>query len=230
MGIVPAVHGVQAGTPAGSEEAPLVEGQGNKATAEAFKQYARVVNNCWVLYNGIEKRAIGVQTVTVDWLGAEERKKAAIRAAEADNKLGPYEKEQARHEAAKRFCIETGQEILTPAATGYLFGKSLARVHAARRGNPAEAVEFSLHFGSPNGDAVHMIRLSWARTVWAEPADYAQRLETVRSNGHVMGLANGGQRLILSPTKIYSTPDPIDQTAASAGEEKTVGRGEADLE
>ena len=134
----------------------------------------------------------------------------------ADKKLSRYE---VQHEAAKQYCIETGQEVLTPAATSYLFGKSLARLHAARRENPAEAVEFSLHFGTPNGDAVHMLRLSWARTVWAEPADYAKRLETVRANGHVMGLPNGGQVLILSPTQICSIPDPITQTAAAEGEE-----------
>ena len=151
--------------------------------------------------------------MTIDWQGAKDRKEAAMRGAEADKKLSRHEMHEAQHEAAKRYCIETGQEVLTPAATSYLFGKSLARLHAARRENPAEAVQFSLHFGSPNGDAVHMLRLSWARTVWAEPADYAKRLKTVRANGHVMGLPNGGQVLILSPTQICSTPDPIVQTA-----------------
>ena len=157
--------------------------------------------------------------MAADWQGALDRKEAAIRAAEGNRRLSIYEVEQARHEAAKRYCIETGQEILTPAATGYLFRKSMARVHAARRENPSEAVQFSLHFGSPNGDAVHMLRLTWARTVWAEPADYAERLETVRDNGHVMGLPNGGQVLILSPTPIYSIPDSTAQSAAAAGEE-----------
>ena len=157
--------------------------------------------------------------MAVDWQVAKARMDAGMRAAEADKTLSRDEVHEAKHEAAKRYCIETGQEILTPAATSYLFGKSLARVHAARRENPAEAVRFSLHFGSPNGDAVHMLRLSWARTVWAEPADYAKRLETVQANGHVMGLPNGGQVLILSPTQIYSTPDPIAQTAVAEGEE-----------
>ena len=162
--------------------------------------------------------------MAVDWQGAMDRKKADMRAVNADKKLSQYEVNKKRHEVAKRYCIETEQEILTPAATCYLFGKSLARVHAARRENPA-AVRFSLHFGSPNGDAVHMLRLSWARTVWAEPADYAKRLETVRANGHVMGFSGGGEVLILSPTLIYSTPDPTVQTAVAEGEEYTGGRG-----
>ena len=161
---------------------------------------------------------MGMQTMTADWQGAMDRMDAGMRAAEADQNRSRHDVQVERHAVAKLYCIETGQEILTPAATSYLFGKSLARVHAARRENPAEAVRFSLHFGSPNGDAVHILRLSWARTVWPETADYAKRLETVRTNGHVMGLPNGGQVLILSPTQIYSTPDPIAQTAAE-GEE-----------
>ena len=156
--------------------------------------------------------------MTADWQGAKARMEAGMRVAEADPNRSQLDVGKEKHDVAKRYCIETDQEILTPAATSYLFGKSLARVHAARRENPAEAVRFSLHFGSPNGDAVHMLRLPWARTVWAEPADYAKRLETVRANGHVMGLPNGGLVLILSPTQIYN-PDPIAQTAAAGGEE-----------
>ena len=168
---------------------------------------------------GVRIQTKGLQTMTVDWQGAKARMEAARRTAVADKKLSRYELEEARHQAAKQYCIETGQEILTPAATCYLFGKSLSRVHAARRENPAEAVRFSLHFGSPDGDAVHMLRLSWARTVWPEPVDYAERLETVRANGHVMGLPNGGLVLILSPTEIYRITDPIAQTSVADGEE-----------
>jgi hypothetical protein len=155
--------------------------------------------------------------MNVDWKEAKCRREAAISAADADRSLTPYEREQARHKAAKAYCIEVGEEVLTPASAAFLFDKSATRVRAARRENPTEAVHFSLHFGTLSAEPVHMLRLSWAKTVWAEPPDYAERLATVRAKGHVMGFGNSRSVLILSPTDILSSPD---QTIAAKGAEE----------
>ena len=144
---------------------------------------------------------------------AKRRRDEAAHKAVADPRLGPYEVNEARHAAEKNFCIELGREVLTPAACAFLFARSAPAVRARRRARPDDAIAFTLRFGSGARD-VHMLRLEWARTVWPEPKDYAERLETLRRHGHVMGMPSGAPVLILSPTPIWSTP--VQTLAAEA--------------
>ena len=142
------------------------------------------------------------------------RRDEAAHNAVANPRLGPYEVNEARHDAEKNFCIELGLEVLTSAACAFLFARSAPTVRAQRRDQPDDAIAFTLRFGARD---VHMLRLEWARTVWPEPKDYAERLETLRRHGHAMGMPSGAPVLILSPTTIWSAPDQTATLATADG-------------
>ena len=84
----------------------------------------------------------------------------------------------------KRQAKALGFEVLTPAATCELFGKSAGTVRDTARGQRIETV-FTVQF---SGRAVRLYRLASCIDYWRTPN--LNELERMRANGHVLFVSN----------------------------------------
>ena len=86
--------------------------------------------------------------------------------------------------ALKGRAQELGFELLTPAATAELFGKSQPAVRQAAREGRIETV-FTVRF---SGKEVRLYRLESCVDYWRRPDP--ERLKQMRKNGHILSVNN----------------------------------------
>ena len=115
--------------------------------------------------------------------------------------------DKARHDAAKRYAAEMGQELLTPLAARALFGLSPESVRTAARKGHVD-VPFTL---DASGRDVQLIRLDSALEYWNQrkPPDLTGELAKMRENGQVMSVSNVVYT-VLHPVPLVRMKYPAD--------------------
>ena len=112
-----------------------------------------------------------------------------------DPRAAPWvEAELSRQRKAKEDAKKWGCEVLTPQAATALFGVSASAVRQARLGGHVYC-RFTVDL---TGRPLHLLHLQSAIEYWGEKKrdDFADVLEDMRENGHVLGVNGIGYNVL----------------------------------